>query len=122
MKKIEINDDFPCRCRGITLSGKRCSRRAVILSTVSDRDSWLAAIKTGWPAMKRGMIEPKWRHIGTCLVHMSKWDKATRNGKEFRLWGAGSYGKVKLDKDYEEAKAIGDRERSELTTQPGNER
>ena len=99
------DDSFGMRCRGRTKQGKRCSRRAKWLTSLCvSRESWLAALRTGWPRCIKGMKEPEYRKVGTCTAHI--WNCT----EQPYLYGIGHVGRAKKDVDpeYDEASALGD--------------
>lgn len=101
---IKKDDEFGGRCRARTVRGKRCTRKVRWLVPICvSRESWLAAIRTGWPRLTRGMKEPEYRQVGYCYRHGG-------DGKPARyIYGVGKMGKPKLDAEYEAANAEGDR-------------
>lgn len=104
------DDDFGMRCRARTKLGKRCKRlsRWLIPICVS-RQSWIEALKTGWPRITKGMKEPEYRQVGLCSKHGSCWRPYGDNKINY-IYGVGRIGHAKksFDPEYEEAKRMGD--------------
>lgn len=101
------SDDFPCRCRALTNHGFQCSKKSNSIVYVSDRESWIEALKTGWPCMVKGMKSPEYRGRGLCHLHIKKWYKRETMNAPFRMVGE-EFSNPELNREYEEAIAIGD--------------
>lgn len=98
-----IVDNFASRCRSKTKAGRRCKRRAkwLVQDVCVSRENWLAALKTGWPRMVRGMKSPEFHCLGFCRQHHH------RNPKGY-IYGIGIVGKPPLDASYDTARLQGD--------------
>lgn len=102
---IKSDDKFGMRCRARTRAGKRCAKTVQwLIPIVVSRQSWLDALKTGWPCMVRGMKTPEYVSYGLCRIHGNRSDK----DRDQYLYGIGQLGPVKLDEEYESARKIGD--------------
>ncbi len=103
------NDTFSSQCRAQTKKGKRCTKRAQwLIPFVVSRESWLNALKSGWPRCVRGMKSPEYRDLGFCRQHGGSHYDIINSDKPKRIYGWGKVAKVKLGADYEEAIKIGD--------------
>lgn len=110
MSAQRVDDEMGVQCRQITKAGKRCSRRGQWLLTYCvSRESWLAALRTGWPRMVRGMREPDWAKFSLCRQHGNDYPSMYGDDKKPRpkLFGLGDF-KAQLDAEYEAAKVEGD--------------
>lgn len=103
------NDKFGGRCRMRTGAGRRCKKTVQWLMPICvSRGSWLAALRTGWPRLVRGMQEPKYREVGFCRVHGGVF--SARREETYYLYGIGKIGSPTREDDgeYEAAKKAGD--------------
>lgn len=105
--KDNTSDNFPCKCRALKKSGEKCSRNACWIIQITDRYSWIEALKTGWPCIVKGVKSPTYLGRGLCGTHFRIWNNVDHN-IEFKMVGEVVFKKPALDKEYEEAVAIGD--------------
>ena len=104
--KDNTSDNFPCKCRALKKNGEKCNRNASWITQITDRDSWIEALKTGWPCVVKGVKSPTYLGRGLCGTHYKIWSNRDKN-IEFKMIGE-AFKNPALDTEYEEVVKIGD--------------